>query len=78
MSSDQAARAQADLRDLALTLWPYEPLGNRVWELRDNLSCYDATYVGLAEALVAPLLTLASRIKGASGPECMVLAPPTR
>ncbi|MGD9619004.1 MAG: type II toxin-antitoxin system VapC family toxin [Mycolicibacterium sp.] len=78
VSADQAAQAHADLRDLAVTLWPYEILGSRVWELRHNLSCYDASYVAVAEALTAPLLTLDSRIRGAPGLECAVLEPPSR
>jgi predicted nucleic acid-binding protein len=42
----------------------------RVWELRDNLSAYDATYVALAEALGCPLLTGDARLAAATGPNC--------
>lgn len=58
-------RARAALTDLAAfpgTRWPAEPLLPRVWELRDNLSAYDATYVALAEALDATLLTADARL----------------
>lgn len=72
VSADQAAQAHADWLDLAVELWPYELLSSRVWQLRDNLSCYDAAYVALAEALTAPLLTLDRRIKAAPGMECVV------
>lgn len=60
-----AERARAALTDLAEfpgTRWPAEPLLARVWELRDNLSAYDATYVALAEALDATLLTADVRL----------------
>ena len=77
VSTDQAAQAHADFMDLAVALWPYELLGNRVWELRYNLSCYDAAYVALSEALAAPLLTLDRRISGAPGLKCSVLEPPS-
>jgi predicted nucleic acid-binding protein len=44
----------------------------RVWELRENLSAYDATYVALAEALDAPLVTADARLARAPGPRCTV------
>lgn len=45
---------------------------SRIWELRDNLSAYDATYVAVAEALEAPLVTADGRLARASGPRCAV------
>ena len=45
---------------------------DRVWALRDNLSAYDATYVALAEALDAPLVTADARLARAPGPRCTV------
>jgi predicted nucleic acid-binding protein len=39
----------------------------RVWELRANLTAYDAAYVALAEALGAPLLTRDRRLARAAG-----------
>jgi predicted nucleic acid-binding protein len=44
----------------------------RIWELRDNLSAYDATYVAVAEALEAPLVTADGRLARAPGPRCTV------
>lgn len=44
----------------------------RMWELRDNLSAYDATYVALAEALECPLLTADGRLARAPGPRCTI------
>lgn len=53
----------------ALRLWrhPHEPLIDRIWELRHNLSAYDASYVALAERLDAPLFTCDRRLARAPG-----------
>jgi predicted nucleic acid-binding protein len=50
-------QAIVDLRELDLERHPHEPLMERVWELRDNLTAYDAVYLALAEALEATLVT---------------------
>jgi predicted nucleic acid-binding protein len=64
-----AAWAALDaLRRLALTRYPGFPLAERVWELRETLSAYDATYVALAEALDCSLLTADGRLSRAPGP----------
>lgn len=44
----------------------------RVWELRENLSAYGATYVALAEALESPLVTADGRLARARGPRCTI------
>lgn len=44
----------------------------RVWELRENLSAYDATYVAMAEALDCSLLTADARLSRAPGPRCPI------
>jgi predicted nucleic acid-binding protein len=44
----------------------------RVWELRENLTAYDATYVALAEALACGLVTADSRLAQAPGPTCAI------
>ena len=66
---DQARgrEALADLADFPLRRYSHELLLPRVWELRTNLTAYDAVYVALAEALDAPLLTRDRRIAGAPG-----------
>lgn len=48
------------------------PLMQRMWELRDNVTPYDAAYVALAERLDAPLVTGDSKLAGATGPRCHV------
>lgn len=75
VSGEQAAQAHADLLDLAIELWPYDALATRAWELRPNLSSYDAAYVALAEVLAIPLLTLDRRILRAPGITCSVSVP---
>jgi predicted nucleic acid-binding protein len=75
ISSDQAAQAHADLLDLAIELWPYEMLAPRAWELRRNLSVYDAAYVALAELNATPLVTLDARIGQAPGLRCTIASP---
>ena len=62
-----AAGALADLTQLAITRHAHVPLLDRVWELRDNLTAYDALYVALAERLGAPLVTADARIAACPG-----------
>lgn len=62
-----AREALADLVDLPLHRHPHDFLLPRVWDLRHNLTAYDAVYVALAEALDAPLLTRDQRIAAAAG-----------
>ncbi|RPA19883.1 type II toxin-antitoxin system VapC family toxin [Gordonia sp. OPL2] len=75
VSVDQAVQAHGDLIDLSIEQWPYELLGSRVWELRSNLSGYDASYVAVAELAHAPLVTLDRRIGTAPGLRCQVRFP---
>ena len=59
--------ALTDLADLALRRYPHDFLLPRMWDLRHNLTAYDAVYVALAEALDAPLLTRDRRLAAAAG-----------
>ena len=59
--------ALTDLADMPLRRYPHTPLLSRIWDLRDNLTAYDAAYVALAEALGIPLLTCDRRLAAASG-----------
>lgn len=78
LSDDVASLAHADLLQLRVGLFPYEPLAERVWELRGSLTAYDAWYVALAESLDARLVTLDGRLARASGPRCAFETPPGR
>lgn len=69
----QAAQAHTDLLDLPVEQWPYEALADRAWELRPNLTSYDAGYMALAELLDAPLVTLDRGIAKAPGARCSVV-----
>lgn len=74
----RGAAALEDLTDLPATRWPGDPLLQRVWELRENLSAYDATYVSLAESIGADLVTLDRRLARAlrgAAPGLRVITP---
>lgn len=73
VSADQASQAHDDLLELAIEYWPYELLRPRVWDLRRNLSSYDASYVALAEMTEATLVTLDRRIARAPGVRCTIV-----
>ncbi|MEK6371506.1 MAG: type II toxin-antitoxin system VapC family toxin [Acidobacteriota bacterium] len=63
----RAAAAISDFLAVPIERYPHEPLLFRAWELRDNLSAYDASYVALAEFLDVPLLTRDARLARSSG-----------
>jgi predicted nucleic acid-binding protein len=71
---DESAAVQAldHLSDLAAERHDHEPFLPRVWELRHNLTAYDALYVALAEALDAPLVTCDARLARAPVPSVTI------
>jgi predicted nucleic acid-binding protein len=68
----RAGLALDDLAALPAQRAPHGPLLARCWELRDNLTVYDAAYVALAEAMHAALLTGDRRLARATGPQCPI------
>ena len=68
----RARLALTDLGDLPVERAPATPLLPRCWELRDNLTFYDAAYVALAELLNVTLLTADARLARASGPRSTI------
>ncbi len=74
-SPTRADEAIADLLDLPIERYSHEVLVPRVWQLRENLSAYDATYLALAEAVAdepVPLLTADARLARAAGDHAAV------
>jgi len=57
LTASRAERALTDLRDFPARRWPANVFLERAWELRQNLTAYDAVYVALAESLDATLVT---------------------
>ena len=76
ISQQEATNAHGDLLQLDMELFPFAPFAERVWALRNNLTCYDAWYVALAEEFDCPLITLDKRLSRASGPKCEIVIPP--
>jgi predicted nucleic acid-binding protein len=72
LSRRRAEQALADLEMLPIERMTHLALVSRCWELRDNLTAYDAAYVSVAEALEVPLLTADARIAAAPGLRCDV------
>jgi predicted nucleic acid-binding protein len=72
----EAGAAARDLLLIELDLVPFSPFAERVWELRTNVTSYDAWYVAVAEELDLPLATLDRRLAAATGPRCRFLLPP--
>ncbi|MGH2443485.1 MAG: type II toxin-antitoxin system VapC family toxin [Chloroflexota bacterium] len=63
-------------RRLGISRWAVFHLLERVWELREDLSAYDASYVALAESLDCALLTADVRLSRAAGLRCPVTVVP--
>jgi len=70
LTAQQANAAIDDLLAFPITVYPTAPLLRRVWELRPNVTAYDACYVALAEAVGFPLLTADRRLANAPGLRC--------
>jgi predicted nucleic acid-binding protein len=70
---ERAGQALADLAALPMARAPHQPLLERIWELRDHLTAYDAAYVALAEVLDTSLLTADEPLSRSSGPRCEIV-----
>jgi predicted nucleic acid-binding protein len=68
----RAQLALEDLRTLRMERVPHGPLLSRCWELRNNLTVYDAAYAALAEVLDVTLLTADARLRAAFGSRCEI------
>ncbi len=67
LSSERAREALLDLQDLGVYRYPHRRFLDRIWELRANVTAYDAVYLALAEVLSAPLLTCDARLVRSPG-----------
>lgn len=74
LESGIASLIHADLVALPVDFCPYAILSERVWELRANLTAYDASYVALAELAEVPLVTLDARLSRAPAIRCDIVA----
>jgi len=72
IDAQRANNARQHLLELDLERHAHEPLVERIWALRDNLSAYDAAYVALAEALDCPLISRDAHLAGAPGIRCRI------
>ncbi len=68
----RAGLALTDLVQMPLRRASHLPLLERCWELRENLTVYDAAYVALAEVLDVVLVTADARLAKAPGPQCEI------
>jgi predicted nucleic acid-binding protein len=75
ITTPEANGAQDDLMQLDIDSFSFEPFADRIWELRHNVTSYDAWYVALAEALKLPLATLDDALSKSNGVACEFLTP---
>jgi predicted nucleic acid-binding protein len=69
------AAALDDLADFAVERVPHQAFHSQIWELRHNVTAYDATYVALAEAYRCPLWTYDRRLAAAPESDCDIVFP---
>lgn len=71
----RAGAARERLRRTKKVRYPFPPFSDRIWELRDNVTAYDAWYLALAERLGTTLLTTDTRLVAVPGVRCPVIVP---
>jgi predicted nucleic acid-binding protein len=67
LGAERGVEALEDLADFPITRYPHQPFLFRIWELRNNVTAYDAAYIALAEALDATLVTRDAKLASAAG-----------
>ena len=75
LDAGRAAAALEQIRSVRANRYPFEPFARRAWQLRDNLTVYDAWYVALAEWLGTELVTADTALQTAPGPTCAIRRP---
>ncbi len=78
ITAGEANGAREDLTQLEIEPFPLEPFADRIWELRHNVTSYDAWSVAVAEQLGYPLATLDRRLARTAGAKCRFLTPDSR
>lgn len=68
----RASQALSDLRDLRMDRVPHRQLISRCWELRNNVTMYDASYIAVAELFGASLITVDARLTKVPGARCKI------
>lgn len=76
LTADDGARCVNTWNRIGLIRYAAGPLLERIWELRQTISAYDAMYVALAEQLGCALVTADARLSGAPGLRCAVTVLP--
>ncbi len=75
ITTPEANAAHDDLMQLDIELFGFESFAPRVWELRNNVTSYDAWYVAVAESLALPLVTLDEKLARVRGVSCEFRTP---
>lgn len=78
VSADSASLAHADLLELRIGLFAYDPFADCMWGLRDTITSCDGWHVALAESLDEPLATLDGRLAGSPVARCRFVVPGRR
>ena len=68
----RGAEALEDLADFPIARYPHTPFLSRIWELRHNVTAYDAAYLALSEALAAPLVTRDAKLASVAGHQAQI------
>ena len=72
LGGERGRLALEDLADFPIDRYPHDLFLPRIWELRNTVTAYDASYIALAEALSAPLFTRDRRLAAALGPPAII------
>jgi predicted nucleic acid-binding protein len=72
LDAARGLQAVDDLADFPLTRYPHDLFLRRIWELRHNITAYDAAYIVLAETLGASLLTRDAALASAPGTHAQI------
>jgi predicted nucleic acid-binding protein len=65
LSDTRCKIALDDYERIGIIRYPHEPLLDRIWQLKDNVSAFDAAYIALAERLGGALVTMDKRLEKA-------------